>query len=991
MITYSKLLNNMPRRIALALLLSTGSFASLLADNRLSIADITVLENRNYVISVKMENDADITAVQAMLELPQGMTVVRQWDQYAPTLQNWEKNVNFVLNNTRTYGEADKDEFGQALPRHEFNYSSQNGDTSPYDVQISHAKLMPFKGPSGSEIFHFTVHTDGSLADLDSIGLKNIKFVREDASKVRQADFYAKVTKADQEPFEPLLYFDGTEITVNPDEGQTTVEIKLRTNLDVRGVNATVKLPRGMKLGGYQAMNNSDVNKLLDMEFHATKSDETGTTYKVAMSHRLESHKVETVDGLFDDNLFAFVVSADDNLLDGSLIEFTDMDVVSNRPDASGVNEEKVSPDFVILVNNPKVAVKAREALDLVSGLQEQADALEVDPEVRNCPDEEVKGLVARADSAIAAAQDLVDALEDIVSDAIADGTVATPARQQEIADAAQAAQAAIDRAQAAIDDAEDLYDAKYGANEEANARMNLQLDELQRRLNWARDQMLGSPVQPEFVDEAAAIQDSIDSLRNYVKEQYEARKLTKESSIDDGVAAANQAIDNMLTAFHQEVDKYNENRNAYANLKPRVGQLREAMAAAEDVINALPDVAADYNDAIDGLNDRIDSLDDDLEERYANRGLTLTSTIGDKQLLAEIADLVAAAQAAQAKVDADRQKFAEDKEAMSGDAGELQDRLDDLQADLDALTDVDPDMKQDVQDMLDDIQDQIDAIVDALENARDLDDLAAVEDLIDAAGEALDNAEAALDELERSVKIGDLTGDGKVTSADVTVAVEYISTETYPTAAENPVLFKKLDANEDGVINVGDITAILNLALYGNAEGVAGSRMATAVNSELAARTTVAGGRQVIALSMDGAARFVGAQMDVVLPEGMTVASVKSATGHRVVTRQLKDGATRIMLLSQTNAAFSGDALLSIELEGSGQAGFRNVVFADAAARAYEVGVAAGAATGISGVKAAADGQSTVYSLGGRLVDTLRKGVNIIRRADGTTRKVVK
>ena len=52
---------------------------------------------------------------------------------------------------------------------------------------------------------------------------------------------------------------------------------------------------------------------------------------------------------------------------------------------------------------------------------------------------------------------------------------------------------------------------------------------------------------------------------------------------------------------------------------------------------------------------------------------------------------------------------------------------------------------------------------------------------------------------------------------------------------------------------------------------------------------------------------------------------------------------------------------------------------------------MAAGAATGISGVKAAADGQSTVYSLGGRLVDTLRKGVNIIRRADGTTRKVVK
>jgi hypothetical protein len=67
----------------------------------------------------------------------------------------------------------------------------------------------------------------------------------------------------------------------------------------------------------------------------------------------------------------------------------------------------------------------------------------------------------------------------------------------------------------------------------------------------------------------------------------------------------------------------------------------------------------------------------------------------------------------------------------------------------------------------------------------------------------------------------------------------------------------------------------------------------------------------------------------------------------------------------------------------------FQNIEFATAAANttAFQIG---SEATGIASVKAAADGEQ-VYSIGGRLMNAVKKGINIIRRADGTTQKVIK
>lgn len=1078
----------------MALLLSAGSFASLLADNKLSIDDITVLPNHNYVISVKMENDADITAVDANLVLPQGMTIVRTFDQYAVSSLNHGKQVNFILNDARTYGEDDKDEDGNAMRRHEFLDASQNGEASPYKIGIKHDRNLPFVGESGTEVFHFTVHTTDDLADTTEIKLTNIKFVHQMTGKDKQDDFASKVYKVERMPMQAVVYPADPVLTVNPDNGQVTVEIKMRTNRNVRGIDARIKLPAGLYVsGGYQVINNADPSKQLDIEANKVSQDETGTIYKMIMSHTSSSHKIETINDEFDDKIFAFIVSANDNLLDGSKIQISDITIVSDEKAENGFNDEVVAPDTVIIINNPKVAVKAGEARELVDGLQAQVDGLSVPQEVRDCPDEEVKDLVAKADSAIAAAQDFVDALETIVEDAIADGIVATDAKQQEIADAAQAAQDAIDRAQAAIDEAEDLYDAKYGANEEANTRMNKQLDDLQLRLNWAKDQMLGSPVQPEFVDEAAVIQDSIDSLRNYVKEQYEAKKLTKESSIDGGVQAADQAITDMLTSFRQEEAKYNENRNAYANLKPQVKQLREAMTAAEAAINALPDVAADYNDAIDELNDKLDSLEADLEERYANRELTLDFKIGDPTI-DDINALVDAAQAAQAAEDAagiaadntlkdltDR-KLKADEDAELDDivekvAGEeeaarqaldvlddfifvnkgdltkpevadeladleqaaedavaayeqavfengalvrlnqerkeaLNDALDNL--DTDALDDAIEDLQDNCpfidQDKIDELNNKADEIDQAIEDLReDINAIAdergltddekydslqnEVEKLQQQIDEVIAEAQAIADEYAEHHQLGDVNMDGTIDVADFQRIV-YLVLHTSEMPAKGTEEFLQADVNKDGKVNIADAQAVLNAMSTTSRD----MNAADASNDMVSARLVSANGNtRRYALTLDNNATYGAFQADLVLPEGMRVVGQtlgSRAKSHSLMSAEQGDNVLRIVVASagaQTIKGQSGDVVY-IDVEGSGELSFDNVIFADMQGRAHQFAVNANEATGISNAAVAGkNSDNTVYSLGGRLMNTLKKGVNIIRRADGTTQKVIK
>ena len=82
-----------------------------------------------------------------------------------------------------------------------------------------------------------------------------------------------------------------------------------------------------------------------------------------------------------------------------------------------------------------------------------------------------------------------------------------------------------------------------------------------------------------------------------------------------------------------------------------------------------------------------------------------------------------------------------------------------------------------------------------------------------------------------------------------------------------------------------------------------------------------------------------------------------------------------------QTDASFQGG---SVEV--------LNILFSDIYANTHAFAIGNdGEATGIDIMAAMQSLKQKVYDLGGRVMNGMKKGVNIIQNADGTTKKVLK
>jgi len=186
-----------------------------------------------------------------------------------------------------------------------------------------------------------------------------------------------------------------------------------------------------------------------------------------------------------------------------------------------------------------------------------------------------------------------------------------------------------------------------------------------------------------------------------------------------------------------------------------------------------------------------------------------------------------------------------------------------------------------------------------------------------------------------------------------------------------------------------------MNVAFYGkvNGEGAAEAR-ANAAESLVA---TMNGNR--IAIALNNARQYCNMQLDLVMTEGMTVVGQELSARmgkHTVSGSDLGNGIYRIVITSSDiEGAIEGNEgdLLYINVEGQGNVEFQNVILADMAAGSHKfqiAGVAGGETTGIAAAKQNGVMES-IYNMGGRVMNGLKKGINIIRRADGTTQKVIK
>ena len=216
-------------------------------------------------------------------------------------------------------------------------------------------------------------------------------------------------------------------------------------------------------------------------------------------------------------------------------------------------------------------------------------------------------------------------------------------------------------------------------------------------------------------------------------------------------------------------------------------------------------------------------------------------------------------------------------------------------------------------------------------------------------------------------------------------------------------------DVNEDLAIDVADLTSISNFIFNGgfDVDQVARAKALAKVQCDdvlslqaVSEETTLTGKTMRLAVNLDNSTDYVNYQMDVKLPEGMTLVGEKlteRANGHQLSSAALSDGSFRMVAENVENVAFGNQtaAVLYLDVQvdanyNGGEVEISNIIFSDAKGNAYRMsGLQTNAPTGIDSITAPTMTER-IYSVGGQMMKAMKKGVNIIK-GEGTVKKVVK
>ena len=228
----------------------------------------------------------------------------------------------------------------------------------------------------------------------------------------------------------------------------------------------------------------------------------------------------------------------------------------------------------------------------------------------------------------------------------------------------------------------------------------------------------------------------------------------------------------------------------------------------------------------------------------------------------------------------------------------------------------------------------------------------------------------------------GDPDGDGKVTVNDVTTIIDIILNDDFDNLSVEE--FYTADTNGDGVINILDITTAINIILETVPEG--NEAKTRAANNDY----LVADGAE---LSLINALSYTTFQMDITVANGATLNNVElsdRAGDFQVMFSQISDNTYRVVVVSLQNRTIMGNngLLLNLDITGDQTAEYSNVLFSDVNSRGYELPIISDA-TAIAAIQANVDADCQIYTLGGAQINSLQKGVNIVKYADGSTKKL--
>ena len=245
----------------------------------------------------------------------------------------------------------------------------------------------------------------------------------------------------------------------------------------------------------------------------------------------------------------------------------------------------------------------------------------------------------------------------------------------------------------------------------------------------------------------------------------------------------------------------------------------------------------------------------------------------------------------------------------------------------------------------------------------------------------------------------GDVELDNEVSAVDVQQVIAWIGEDmTFDDlVASSPRQAYAADVNGDSKINIADVVAISNIVLndLNNPSQaprllVKGVQTAAENNLTVALGETVDGVREY-AVMINNTTAFVGGQLDINVGAGMEIVDIElteRGADHKLYRFDNNSGA-RVVIASMANDELRGNsgAMLIVRTRGAGKLTVGNAVFADINATAY--GLAGEGMSAIDSIgESFRNAKERIYNVAGQALDRIQRGVNIIRKSDGTTTK---
>ncbi len=212
---------------------------------------------------------------------------------------------------------------------------------------------------------------------------------------------------------------------------------------------------------------------------------------------------------------------------------------------------------------------------------------------------------------------------------------------------------------------------------------------------------------------------------------------------------------------------------------------------------------------------------------------------------------------------------------------------------------------------------------------------------------------------------------------------------------------FNIADVNNDNNINVGDIAEVVNLI---NEMPYNSAMRLPAVRSDehtdmYSLREVWNGEKRKIVIELHNSKDYVAGQMDIQLPEGVTLK--KESLGNHVVSHtlysnDLTNGKHRVIISSLQNAALCNEedkVILRMEISDDVKLEdikVTNAMFTDKDARVYYLDGYVGETTFIDEINTDFETIGEIYSLDGKKQNRFQEGVNIIRYKNGNVRKII-